>query len=50
VRDLQTGSGWTSGGCAVEGELAGIQLIFVTSFLSEWYDGAAFNPDTTIEG
>jgi hypothetical protein len=35
---------------AVEGALAGIQLTFVTSFLSEWYGGAAFNPYTTIEG
>ena len=50
VHDLQTGSRWISDGRAVEGELAGIQLTFVTSFLSEWYGWAAFNPDTTIEG
>ena len=49
VLDVQTGSRWASDGRAVEGELAGIQLTFVTSFLSEWYGWAAFNPDTTIE-
>ena len=50
VRDVQTGSRWASDGRAVEGALAGIQLTFVTSFLSEWYGWAAFNPDTRIEG
>jgi Protein of unknown function (DUF3179) len=50
VRDVQTGSRWASDGRAVEGELAGVQLTFVTSFLSEWYGWAAFNPDTTIGG
>ena len=50
ARDVQTGSRWTSDGRAVEGELAGVQLTFVTSFLSEWYGWAAFNPDTRIEG
>lgn len=50
VRDLQTGSRWTSSGLATEGELAGVQLTFVTSFLSEWYGWAAFHPDTSIEG
>ena len=50
VRDTQTRSRWTSSGLAVDGELAGVQLTFVTSFLSEWYGWAAFHPDTTIEG
>ena len=50
VRDEQTGSRWTSSGLAVDGELAGVQLTFVTSFLSEWYGWAAFHPDTKIEG
>lgn len=50
LRDTQTNSRWTSSGLAIEGELAGVQLTFVTSFLSEWYGWAAFHPDTTIEG
>lgn len=50
LRDTQTASRWTSSGLAVDGELAGVQLTFVTSFLSEWYGWAAFHPDTTIEG
>ena len=50
IRDAQTGSCWTSSGLATEGELAGVQLTFVTSFLSEWYGSAAFHPDTSIEG
>ena len=50
LTDAQTGSRWTSSGLAIEGELAGVQLTFVTSFLSEWYGWAAFHPDTTIEG
>jgi hypothetical protein len=32
----------------VEGELEGVQLAFVTSFLTEWYGWAAFHPETTI--
>jgi len=50
LRDAQTDSRWTSSGLATSGELAGVQLTFVTSFLSEWYGWAAFHPDTTIEG
>ena len=48
VYDLQTGSVWGAGGVAVEGELAGVQLTFVTSFFTEWYGWAAFHPDTLI--
>jgi hypothetical protein len=50
VVDVGTGSRWTSGGLAFEGELRGVQLVFVTSFLSEWYGWAAFHPDTSIHG
>ena len=50
VYDTQTGSRWDSSGLAVEGELAGVQLAFVTSFFTEWYGWAAFHPDTTIYG
>ena len=48
VFDAQTGSRWNASGLAVEGELAGVQLAFVTSFFTEWYGWAAFHPDTTI--
>ena len=50
IVDVQTGSTWSSGGLAVAGELAGVQLTFVTSFFTEWYGWAAFNPSTTIYG
>ena len=50
IVDVQTGSVWSSGGLAVSGELAGVQLTFVTSFFTEWYGWAAFNPSTTIYG
>ena len=50
IYDLQTGSRWASSGLAVEGELTGVQLAFVTSFFTEWYGWAAFHPDTTIYG
>ena len=46
--DLQTGSVWNSSGVAIEGELAGVRLAFVTSFFTEWYGWAAFNPSTSI--
>jgi hypothetical protein len=48
VFDVQTGSRWNSAGRAVEGDLAGVQLSFVTSFFTEWYGWAAFHPETTI--
>ncbi len=48
IFDVQTGSRWNSTGQAVEGELAGVQLTFVTSFFTEWYGWAAFHPETTI--
>ena len=50
IHDLQTGSAWSSDGLAVEGDLAGVQLAFVTSFFTEWYGWAAFHPDTLIYG
>ncbi len=48
IVDAQTGSRWSSAGLAVEGELVGVQLTFVTSFLTEWYGWAAFHPETAI--
>ncbi len=50
VFDVQTGSRWGSDGLAVEGELEGVQLTFVTSFFTEWYGWAAFHPETSIYG
>ena len=48
IYDRQTGARWSASGLAAEGELAGVQLTFVTSFLTEWYGGAAFHPETGI--
>ena len=50
ITDLQTGSTWHPDGLALEGDLAGVQLAFVTSFFTEWYGWAAFHPDTLIYG
>ena len=50
IHDLQTGSRWNATGLAVEGDLAGVQLAFVTSFFTEWYGWAAFHPGTAIYG
>ena len=48
IYDVQTGSRWGSSGLAIEGQLAGVELAFVTSFFTEWYGWAAFHPDTAI--
>jgi hypothetical protein len=48
IVDVQTGSIWNASGRAVSGELAGVQLTFVTSFFTEWYGWAAFHPETSI--
>ena len=40
IYDLQTGSQWGASGRALEGDLAGVQLAFVTSFFTEWYGWA----------
>lgn len=50
VYDVQTGSRWSSSGVAESGELAGVQLTFVTSFFTESYGWAAFHPETLIYG
>ena len=46
--DTETGTLWSATGLGLEGELAGVQLAFVTSFFTEWYGWAAFYPATTI--
>lgn len=47
-QDTKTGSTWDLQGLAVAGPLAGNQLRFVPSFITEWYGWAAFHPDTTV--
>ena len=46
----ESGSTWDLNGLAVSGPLAGTQLEFVTSFVTEWYGWAAYHPETTIYG
>ena len=46
--DDETGSHWSPSGLAIEGALSGVQLSFVTSFVSGWDGRAAFNPETSI--
>ncbi len=48
IVDVQTGSRWSPSGLATAGPLAGVQLAFVTSFLTEWYGWSAFYPATSI--
>ena len=50
IYDTQTGSRWNASGLAVEGELVGVQLAYVTSFFTEWYGWAAFHPHSAIYG
>ena len=50
VYDVETGTLWSPSGLGLEGELAGVQLTFVTSFFTEWYGWAAFHPETEIYG
>ncbi len=48
--DEQTGSTWDSQGRAISGPLAGSQLDWVSSFITEWYGWADFHPQTEILG
>ncbi len=50
IYDVETGTPWSPSGLGLEGELAGVQLTFVTSFFTEWYGWAAFHPETDIYG
>ena len=50
VYDVETGTRWSPSGLGLAGELAGVQLTFVTSFFTEWYGWAAFHPETGIFG
>lgn len=44
------GTQWDLTGRAVAGPLAGSQLDYVTSFVTEWYGWAAYHPQTSIFG
>jgi hypothetical protein len=48
VYDEQTGSVWNEMGEAVSGPLAGTQLVYLESGVGEWYEFAAYHPDTEI--
>lgn len=50
IVDDNTGSIWDLTGSATSGSLAGEQLDFATSFVTEWYGWAAYHPDTSIYG
>ncbi len=50
ISDLTTGSVWGLDGKAISGPLAGMELEFVTSFVTEWYGWAAYHPETSIYG
>ncbi len=50
IYDLTTGSVWGLDGKAISGPLTGMQLEFVTSFVTEWYGWAAYHPETSIYG
>ena len=50
IVDTQTGSAWSFEGRATDGPLAGQQLAFVTSFLTEWYGWSAYHLNTEIFG
>jgi hypothetical protein len=44
------GTAWSSDGLATAGPLAGTQLEFVSSHVSEWYGWAAYHPTTEVYG
>jgi len=48
VYDEQTGSVWNEMGEAISGPLAGTQLAYLESGVGEWYEFAAYHPDTEI--
>lgn len=48
IIDEQTTSTWSLDGKALDGALAGTQLDFVTSFVTEWYGWVAYHPETQV--
>ncbi|MCS6870074.1 MAG: DUF3179 domain-containing protein [Anaerolineae bacterium] len=50
LRDLETGSTWNIFGCALEGTLAGTQLVRAFANPHFWFAWAAFQPQTRVYG
>ena len=48
IVDRQTGSIWNIHGKAIGGPLAGTNLTFVPSLISEWYGWSGYHPDTEL--
>jgi hypothetical protein len=48
LADIETRTTWNLSGEAIAGPLAGAQLNFVTSFISEWYGWSAYHPETAL--
>ena len=48
IRDRATNSMWEIQGIATEGSLTGMRLVFVSSFISEWYGWSGYHPETDI--
>jgi hypothetical protein len=48
LTDVETGSVWDTQGRANSGTLAGESLIFVPSFISEWYGWSGYHPETLL--
>jgi hypothetical protein len=46
--DAATGSSWDVSGRAVAGPLAGTQLDYVPSFVTEWYGWSGYHPETGV--
>lgn len=46
----ELGNSYDRSGKAISGPSEGAQLVFVTSFVTEWYGWSAYHPDTEIYG
>ena len=50
LRDTDTNSLWEVQGSALSGPLSGESLVFVPSFISEWYGWSGYHPETSLFG
>ncbi len=48
LTDIETGSRWTFGGSAVDGELEGARLVEVRSLRLFWFAWVGFHPETEL--
>ncbi len=48
LRDIDTKTSWRLDGSGVDGPLANHPLVYVPSFISEWYGWSAYHPDTDL--